>query len=155
MGKKKKGCLSKVIATLVTVVVLLVVVYVGLGVGDYYGLFVSGKYKTEKDLLGNRLEINLKIGGKFDEESIYKDLSWRAVGDKIYVFEKDDVSEEWATIQNGVLSFGEDGLVIARYYKDGDTKHDPDERGFLDKFRNIFKPMSRFCQWIEDKTNSK
>ena len=136
MGKKKKGCLSKVIATLVTVVVLLVVVYVGLGVG-------------------NRLEINLKIGGKFDEESIYKDLSWRAVGDKIYVFEKDDVSEEWATIQNGVLSFGEDELVIARYYKDGDTKHDPDERGFLDKFRNIFKPMSRFCQWIEDKTNSK
>lgn len=158
---KRRGCLGRLIGTVITIAILAALLYVGLGVGDYFGLFVGGKYQT-KEILGRAQTLTLNIGGKFDdgeEDSYFYGYTWRAVGDSVYIYDKDGERSEFGKIQNGVLKIAEDeddfwlgllGELLPDYYRNGDTERTFDELGFMDKFRNVLKPVGNLCLKIED-----
>lgn len=161
MARRKKGCLGRLLSWIITVAVVAVLLWIGLSVGDYMGLFVKGEYTT-KEVLGLKSSIQLKIGGEIEQPKFLENCTWRAVGNKIYIYGENGQRIDLAELQNGVMKIAltdaelEDSPIplTVPYYRNGKTDREFNDVSRGDKIRRWFAPIENICIKIEDKVQA-
>lgn len=118
--------------------IFLLIVYIVLGVTDYYCVFVEGNYTN------GQMSLMLDFNGKVSQDE--DNYTYRAFGTTIYLY-KGGVKFLEGTIQNGVICFSLSGEEVY-LYKDGNKNLDKATKNIIDYIRIAVSPLSKLIYSI-------